>query len=1520
MAESASSSNLRNLGDPLLGEPLSGGDDPFVSDSTASQNPHPHRYSAFDTMSMSLNSTSSPSQVKRTLETHLAETERRLQEASKLGTSLVQQRQELTDKLQEVERQQDEAEITPELRERLAALEKEYNEVGKESARAILAPKSRVVSLEERQSAGSPVKYESQASASPTKVSVPSRKQRNQQSSRVGDIQFAADISTSLLAQVRQLQALLAEREDALKSVNLEKSRLELEAEGFNQRLRILDESEQRYKDENWNLETQTHELMATAKEAADREKKLNTNLSAALAEKTQAESELDDLKLANGKLLDEHTAAKKAHDSEVHTMRRNLDVGDLERSSLQKKIDELTSQNQELAKFATARFRQDQTENEKDLDFLDDDLSKDLSTPEHSPPPSPSKATPRHGTLDSETLRNSLHHAHRMIQNLKNNMHREKTDKMELKRMLQDARDELETRRSDGPGSGAKRQKSKSEVFKKPPRPDMLGASRRSRTDFEMEDAEWEDHHGHESPSQRAAPRHGLHTTELSDAYHTANETDAFETANEKDTTESEAFETGAESLAGDSTDELTETESRSGQGGTLRAQRPSKLSLRKPGDRSSYMSTASTSADEDEIRTPVQSQPQKYQLKMRRGLLAGRSRGSVDIDSNPASAKNSPAGCLSNRSTPAPEGNNLFAELGQLNGVGSDGEYSTPARSSIVSDKSTPAIASASRKSTMPIRPEMVDSSMMTEPWDPTSQASTNRLTTPSLENRSLTPGEKLTRAPSPSQFPLPPSHPGSPQVWDANSQFTPHRGSQESPLRHMSNFITPPKTIWDEDIGKDGAQQVSDLPIPEFSISDINTIHTGPELHPASIVGPKLEMSDLASVQTEPIRAPESQPHSKSLPVKDSPPPTPLSFSQVASQDTVPVAPEKPAIQEKTLATSLVFSPISAQNIPPAVINVNRPSTAEKIGTGGGVLSSVGAALGLVTTKDQTSKKAQKDLGIPSEETFVPEPDQTKEVSPSPHKAPDSYDSRDQGSQTILSSEQIDQALMQKTLGTTSSDTQSAAIQGLAASAASLSPNGFPPRLSSKSRPRSADDSADGSLPFPTKRPGSAASQRASPLASHPPLPADHRQAIAAASSKSSMSPIKGAMGPPTTPASAYKRPQTPKEKLMQSPVRDGTTPRARVRQNSQISRRSSVSSFASELDERFNIRTDALPNAPAFDEPGTDPRMIQAITQTMIGEFLWKYTRKAGRGEMSSTRHRRYFWVHPYTRTLYWSDQDPQAGGRSELRAKSVPIEAVRVISDDNPLPPGLHRKSIEIVTPGRRVKFTATTGQRHDTWFNALSYLLLRSQERINAVDASMDPSNITNEDLAEFNPAGNNRYSASRASLSSYNSRATRDTTVRASSRLSLRQPTTSGTATSRQPTTPEVPPQESLAQRSISRISSYFRPGTVTRGSMASRRQTARSRHLSVNTADGSIYNASVVDDGVRDSEEETRKEMLKAEKDAHRLEDVRACCDDTRQTPRAEPNKPTVLKAEKRLLDLALILFKASPDYLHL
>lgn len=130
-------------------------DDPFVSSSGEGSVPRDsHRYSTFDTQLFSLNA-SSPAQAKRALEAHLAETERRLEDASRLGTALVQQQKELSDKLKEVERQQDETEIGPDLRRKLIDLEKEYNEIGRESARAFLAPK-RLVSGAEENSLGTP--------------------------------------------------------------------------------------------------------------------------------------------------------------------------------------------------------------------------------------------------------------------------------------------------------------------------------------------------------------------------------------------------------------------------------------------------------------------------------------------------------------------------------------------------------------------------------------------------------------------------------------------------------------------------------------------------------------------------------------------------------------------------------------------------------------------------------------------------------------------------------------------------------------------------------------------------------------------------------------------------------------------------------------------------------------------------------------------------------------------------------------------------------------------------------------------------------------------------------------------------------------------------------------------------------------------------------------------------------------------------------------------------------------------
>lgn len=117
--------------------------DPFVTSGTPSH----HRFAAFNSETFALGPGTSPTSAKRVLEAHLADTERRMAEAGKLGTALVQQRQELAERLKEVEQLEAEDELSPDLKQKLTVIEKDYNEVARESARAFL-PKSRIPSSE----------------------------------------------------------------------------------------------------------------------------------------------------------------------------------------------------------------------------------------------------------------------------------------------------------------------------------------------------------------------------------------------------------------------------------------------------------------------------------------------------------------------------------------------------------------------------------------------------------------------------------------------------------------------------------------------------------------------------------------------------------------------------------------------------------------------------------------------------------------------------------------------------------------------------------------------------------------------------------------------------------------------------------------------------------------------------------------------------------------------------------------------------------------------------------------------------------------------------------------------------------------------------------------------------------------------------------------------------------------------------------------------------------------------------
>jgi hypothetical protein len=168
-----------------------------------------------------------------------------------------------------------------------------------------------------------------------------------------------------------------------------------------------------------------------------------------------------------------------------------------------------------------------------------------------------------------------------------------------------------------------------------------------------------------------------------------------------------------------------------------------------------------------------------------------------------------------------------------------------------------------------------------------------------------------------------------------------------------------------------------------------------------------------------------------------------------------------------------------------------------------------------------------------------------------------------------------------------------------------------------------------------------------------------------------------------------------------------------------------RGASAASFASdatsELSRRMSFASSHASDAAAdgaqggaagLTPPSTDPMVIHAITQTMIGEYLHKYTRRTmGRSGHSEKRHRRYFWLHPYTNMLYWTLSDPGSQNVREGMSKGAVIEGVRVVEDTNPSPAGLYHLSIVVKTPQRDVKITAPDRERHEMWLTAFDFLI-----------------------------------------------------------------------------------------------------------------------------------------------------------------------------------------------------------------
>ena len=118
---------------------------------------------------------------------------------------------------------------------------------------------------------------------------------------------------------------------------------------------------------------------------------------------------------------------------------------------------------------------------------------------------------------------------------------------------------------------------------------------------------------------------------------------------------------------------------------------------------------------------------------------------------------------------------------------------------------------------------------------------------------------------------------------------------------------------------------------------------------------------------------------------------------------------------------------------------------------------------------------------------------------------------------------------------------------------------------------------------------------------------------------------------------------------------------------------------------------------------------EPEVANAIIECMRGEWLYKYAPHF----LSAVerRHRRFFFINPFNRTIQWTTEEPRRTAGHVAKAKNAFIDEVALMDDHNAHPAGLYNQTMVIRSGHKELKITAPDKARHRVWCTALGYLL-----------------------------------------------------------------------------------------------------------------------------------------------------------------------------------------------------------------
>ncbi|KAJ7677219.1 hypothetical protein B0H17DRAFT_1207136 [Mycena rosella] len=272
---------------------------------------------------------SSAADMKYHLQSLLDSKEKQLQQAGTLGQRVLAQQMELEERIRQLqditEDKTDDEHVDDGARERYLALAETLTEWDRENAdlsSAFGAPPS------------SPADTEGDSPTLPATAAAQSRRAKNA-AHRADDVEFAFEIGSGLLTEVRRLQSLVGERDKAVQD-------LEMSVEGLRAAFRQQDASADKYKEENWNLEVTLQDLRtqlaaATSAEAAASKKadRLTAQLAASFQAAETAKNEAERLVGVVDEMKSKHEADVAAHRKAAAALVRD-------KSDLQGAVDRL--------------------------------------------------------------------------------------------------------------------------------------------------------------------------------------------------------------------------------------------------------------------------------------------------------------------------------------------------------------------------------------------------------------------------------------------------------------------------------------------------------------------------------------------------------------------------------------------------------------------------------------------------------------------------------------------------------------------------------------------------------------------------------------------------------------------------------------------------------------------------------------------------------------------------------------------------------------------------------------------------------------------------------------------------------------------------------------------------------------------------------------------------------------------------------------------------------------------------